>query len=275
VGLKSKVLALAAALTLVSSAGLAGAITSPGSAQAATPSCGTSCVNTYPQEYAGTSLNAPQDVVDVLRQGDKVGQPIILFRSANFDPAEDWTYTDQDPASDFYAAGLLTAALALHYGCISGTTIVSGQIQCAAGGVDDNAFQIQYAPFGVDSGLCLGVAATAVSGEGVTLQPCGVSSKTTWIQDTYSNDGSPSTPAPGPSPAFWAAVNGSGTDFSNPLVLTYPGNANPVDKPRVQLVLQQLAQFSNGVTPTPAPTTGSNVTDDSNQLWTAFEGILP
>jgi hypothetical protein len=268
---KSKILATAATLTLVGGAGLAGAITA-GTASAATPSCGPGCINTYPQEYAGTSLDAPANVLDVLRQGDKVGQPIILFRSANFDPAEDWTYTDQGPASDFYAAGLLTAALALHYGCVTTTTVTfSGEIQCAAGGVDDNAFQIQYAPFGVDSGLCLGVAATAVAGEGVTLQACGVSAKTTWIQDTYSNDGSPSTTGG----TFWAAINGSGTSFSNPLVLTYPDNANPVDKPRVQLVLEQLAQFSNGATPTPAPTTGSSVTDGSNQLWTATEGELP
>ena len=271
--IKSKILAAAATLTLVGGVGAAGGLTA-GTASAATPSCGTTCVNTYPEEYSGTSNSAPQNVLDVFRQGDKVGQPIILFRSANFDPAEDWTYTDQDPASDFYAAGLLSSALALHYGCITGT-IVTGQIQCAAGGVDDNAFQIQYAPFGVDSGLCLGVAATPAAGEGVTLQPCGVSAKTTWIQDTYSNDGSPSTPSPGPIPTYWAAINGAGTDFSNPLVLTYPSDANPVDKPRAQLVLEQLAQFSNGVTPSPSPTTGSNVTDDSNQLWTAFEGVLP
>ena len=37
----------------------------------------------------------------------------------------------------------------------------------------------------MDSGLCMGVAATAFNDEGVTLQPCGVSSKTVWILDTY------------------------------------------------------------------------------------------
>ena len=31
----------------------------------------------------------------------------------------------------------------------------------------------------------MGVAATAFSDEGVTLQPCGVSAKTVWILDTY------------------------------------------------------------------------------------------
>ena len=72
-----------------------------------------------------------------------------------------------------------------------------------------------------------------------------------------SNDHSPQ------SGVFWAAVNGSGASFSNPLVLTYPSGANPVDKPRVQLTVTNLAQFSN-----------PNF-DDDNQLWTAFTGVLP
>jgi hypothetical protein len=255
--IRTKVLAAAAALTLAGGVSAVGALSAT-TAWAATPSCGATCVNTYPQEYAGQSLNAPQNVLDVLRQGQKIGQAIILFRASNTDPAEDFTYTNQGPASGFYAAGLLSSSLALHYGCSGTIAIPGGQIPCAAGAVDDNAFELQYSPFGVDSGLCLGVAATAVSGEGVTLQPCGISSKTTWIQDTYLNDKSPS-PA-----GFWAAVNGSGTNFSNPLVLTYPSGANPVDKPRAGLLLKNLGQFSQGPT-----------NDDDNQLWTAFPGELP
>ena len=45
------------------------------------------------------------------------------------------------------------------------------------------AYEIQYAPFGVDSGLCVGVGSTAVAGTKVALEPCGVSSKTVWITD--------------------------------------------------------------------------------------------
>jgi hypothetical protein len=257
--IKSKVLAAAATLTLVGGVGVAGVVTA-GTAKAATPSCGSSCINTYPQEYAGQSLNAPQNVVDVLRQGNKVGQPIILFRSSNADPAEDWTITDQGPASGFYAIGLLSPELALHYGCTPGAivSIAGSQVVCQAGSKDEIAYQLQYSPFGVDSGLCMGVAATAVAGEAVALEPCGVTSKTVWLQDTTPNDESPSMAG------FWAAINGSGTDFSNPAVLTYPNDANPVDKPRVQLVLEDLAQFSNGPT-----------FDDDSQLWTAFPGVLP
>ena len=52
------------------------------------------------------STNTPQNVLDVLRQGEKVGQPIILFRASNADPAEDFTVTSQGQVSSFYAAGL-------------------------------------------------------------------------------------------------------------------------------------------------------------------------
>src|SRR5580693_4578615 len=166
--IKSKALATAAALTLVSGAGMAGAL-SAGTASAATPSCGDSCVNIFSHQF-GTH-RSPNYVVDVLRQGEKVNQPVILFRTADFDPAEDWTLAFQGTTADFYAAGLVSSAVALHYGCVIGTGAKQfpdcyGQ---TAVNVNDPAFEIEYAPFGVDSGLCMGLAATAVSGEGVTL----------------------------------------------------------------------------------------------------------
>ena len=110
---KSKVTAAAAALTLVGGVGMAGALTA-GTASAATPSCGSSCINVFSKQF-GTH-KSPNYVVDVLRQGEKVGQPIILFRTANYDPAEDWTVAFQGTVADFYAAKLVSAAVALHYG---------------------------------------------------------------------------------------------------------------------------------------------------------------
>jgi hypothetical protein len=253
--IKSKVLAGAAALAITGGVIAAGATVS----SAATPSCGSNCINTYPQEYAGQSLQAPQFVLDVMRQGARVGQPVILFRSSNSDPAEDWTITDQGPASTFYATGLLSSALAIHYACTPGTTVaVAGaQVPCSPQGRDEEAWELEYAPYGVNSGLCMGVASTAFSGEKVALEPCGVTSKTVWVEDTTPNDKSPSTSG------FFAAVNGSATNFSHEPVLTYPVNANPVDRPRAQLVLQTLRQFSNGPT-----------FDNDSQLWTAFVGVL-
>ena len=248
--IKSKVLAAAATLTLVSGVGMTGVLTA-GTASAATPSCGRSCINVFSHQFG--SYKSPNFVVDVLRQGEKVGQPIILFRQANYDPAEDWTVSFQGTVADFFAAGLVSAEVNLHYG--------GG----AVGFPNDPAFENEYAPFGVDSGLCLGVAATAFNDEGVTLQPCGVSSKTVWILDTYDQSFDFDN-------AFYQGVpliNGSDTNFSQPFVLTYPNESFPTDKPRPQLVVTNLSGFSQG---NHGPEVG---TINANQTWGARFGVLP
>jgi hypothetical protein len=247
---KSKMLAGAAALALIGGVGTAGALT----AAAATPSAGPNAIDIFSRAF-GTH-RTPNFVVDVLRQGAKVGQPIILFRTSNTDPAEDFAPSVQGTTADFYAAGLVSSAVALHYGCIAGGNFPN----CGINGVDDPAWEFEYAPFGVDSGLCVGVAATATAKEGVTLQPCGVSAKTVWIEDD--ND-SPATASTG----YVPLINGSDTNFSHPFVLTYPGNGFPTDKPRPQLFVNNLTGFSQG----PGLQIGS-VND--TQLWGADEGVL-
>ena len=115
--IKSKVLSVAATLALVGGVGTAGVL-GAGTASAATPSCGIACINVFSYQFGTHS--SPNFTVDVLRQGEKVGQPIILFRTANFDPALDWTVAFQGTVADFFAAGLVSSSLALHYGCIAG-----------------------------------------------------------------------------------------------------------------------------------------------------------
>ena len=249
--IKSKVFAAAATLTLVGGVGAIAAL----SAGAATPSCGNQCLDLFSREF-GTH-DQPNYVMDVWRQGAKVGQPVILFRTSNTDPAEDFNTSFQGSTSDFFAAGLVSSAVALHYGFTVGPFIT------CANGVDDPAFETEYAPYGVDSGLCVGVASTAVQNEGVSLQPCGVSSRTVWILDL--ND-SPSTF----NHDYIPLINGSDTNFSHPFVLTYPKNGFPTDKPRPQLLVQNLTGFTQGHFPIGSPI--GNVND--NQLWGADWGIL-
>jgi hypothetical protein len=230
--IKSKVLATAATLALVGGAGAMSTV----SASAATPSCGHFCVDIFSRDF-GTHAS-PNFALDTLRQGEKVGQPQILFRTANFDPALDYTFSFQGTVADFFAADLVSASLNLHYST-------------------DAAFEIQYSPYGVDSGLCAGVAATAVSGEKVTLQPCGVSAKTVWVVDSADTVGHGYVPL----------INGSNTNFSQPFVLTYPGSAFPTDMPRPELYVSNLTGFqgANGF-----PTGSIN----SNQLYGADLGVL-
>jgi hypothetical protein len=251
--MKSKVIAAAATLTLVGGVSSIATI----SASAATPSCGRDCLDLFSREF-GTHTT-PGYVVDVLRQGAKVGQPVILFRTSNSDPAEDFTVSFQGSTSDFFAADLVSSAVALHYGCIPAGRAGSNFPNCA-NAIDDPAFESEYAPYGVDSGLCVGVAATATQNEGVSLQPCGVSSKTVWILDL--ND-SPQTLRHD----YVPLINGSDTNFSHPFVLTYPANGFPTDKPRPQLTTRNLTGFSSGIG-TPIGSV------DDTQLWGADFGVL-
>jgi hypothetical protein len=248
--IKSKVLAAAATLTLVGGVATAGAVTTAGSAAAATPSCGPSCINVFNEDFAPASLtggasSGPSSPVDVFRQGEHVGQPIILFRSSNSDPALDFEASFQGKTSVLCGIGLLSVLTCLHY-------------------AHTLAFENEYAPFGVNSGLCTGVAATAFQGEGVTLQPCGVSAKTIWIVDGLEN--------PFMHPIGVPLINGSNTNFSHPFVLTYPAGANPTDKPRVQLTVTNLTGSTNGQFPFPIPVIS---TVNTNQLWLFSFGELP
>ena len=200
--------------------------------------------------------------------------------------------------SDFFAAGLVSASTELHYG--GGSTQANG-----AKTADDPAFEIEYAPYGVASGLCVGVGGTAAQGGKVSLQPCGVSSKTVWIADVGLVPGTPNstvttihrtsrTAAPTPftktrpvttlgSPAsinnyltddptalehgYAPAINGSNTNFSHPFVLTYSSTGQPTDMPRPQLYVSNLTGFSSGA----GPIVG---TVNENQLWGAVYGEL-
>jgi hypothetical protein len=64
-------------------------------------------------------------------------------------------------------------------------------------------------------------------------------------------------------------INGSDTNFSQPLVLTYPNIRYPTDMPRPQIVVTKLTGFSHG-TP-PGPELG---TVNVDQLWGADLGVL-
>jgi hypothetical protein len=206
-------------------------------------------------------LGAPNFVLDTLRQGEKAGQPQILFRTSDTDPAEDYTISDRGLVSDFYTAGLVSSAVALHYGGLGceGTVTPGATPPCSANYPDLEAYEVEYSPYGVDSGLCAGVAATATAGEKVTLQPCGASSRTVWIIDSEDTDVNSNTPL----------INGSDSNFSQPFVLTYPSSAYPTDFPRPVLYVTNLTGFqgANGL-PTPG-------TVDDNQLWAQETGVLP
>ena len=221
--IKSKVFAVAATMTMVGGVSAVGLLP----ADASTGSCGSACLSVFSQEF-GSSF-----VFDVLRQGEKVGQPIILFRASNSDPAEDFTILDQGTVADYYTAGLVSEALDKNYG-------------------GDEGYEVEYSPYGVDSGLSIGVGSTAGDGSPVALEPCGASSKTVWVVDSYDSAG----------PTYYPWINGSDTNFSNPFVLHYPSNGYPTDVLRPQLNTYSLQEYRN--------TTPSSVYNNEN-----WDGLAP
>jgi hypothetical protein len=254
--IKSKVLATAAALTMVGGVGTAGVLGTAATAKAATPSCGFTCVDIFTQEYGHHRV--PNFILDVYQQHIRIGQPIILYRSSNADPAEDFRLEFQGTVAQFYEAGMVSAALALHYGCVIGDFSSCFGLQ---ENFNDPAFEIEYTPNGVDSGLCVGVASTAVQEEGVTLQECGASSKTVWAVDVYDQ------PIESFFLHYFPLINGSDTNFSQPFVLTYPQSGYPTDKPRPQLQVDNLSGYTHGF-----PPILNYPSIDNNQMWGADFG---
>jgi hypothetical protein len=211
--IKSKVLAGAATLSVIAGGGVGGARSNHADA---TPSCGSECRTYF---TAGWGSGA---ALDVYKRSAKVGQKIILWNVSNSDPAQDFTYSRQGTVKDFYAAGLVSAAFNKTYG-------------------NDHAFELEFAPYGVDTGLCVGVAHAARDLTSVTLQPCGVSSKTVWVKDQANEQG-----------AYKPLINGSTNAFSHPQVLTNHGGA---------VITYHTQTFSDG-----------SVYD--NQLWNYESGVL-
>ena len=221
--IKSKVLAAAGVLTLCS--GLSGAGTV--AASAATPQCGSGCVEVYSAKYAtATSLGW----VETVFLGIPVqGVPTEVRPASGSNPAEDLIIPTGAPVkvSTFYAQGMVSAAVNAHYG-------------------SEPAVQIEYAPYGHPTGLCTAVAVTAYQNEALSLQPCSAPGTTVWIIDV--ND-SPATASQKPS--HFPIVNGSDTGFVHPFAMTILGN--PAHHRYTPIILRHL--IGN---PTSVP---------ANQLW--------
>src|ERR1700758_4738445 len=108
--IKSTMLAAVAMLATVGGGGTAGVLGTAATADAATPSCGATCVDIFSQEFGQHSV--PNFLLDLYQAHARVGQPIILYRASTNDPAEDFRLEDQGTVADFYAAGLVTPAFA-------------------------------------------------------------------------------------------------------------------------------------------------------------------
>jgi hypothetical protein len=223
-----------AALATLTICGVSGAATlSVTAATAATPACGMGCLSIFSKELG--NFQQPGPVEDILDGTAAVGQPVILKPASGSDSSEDTLprTLGSGLVSDFYAAGMVSADANNHFGSL-------------------RAVQIEYAPLGVRSGLCVGLAALPYQNEGLTLQPCSVPGLTVWILDFPA---SPST-----APAYFPIVNAATTDFDHPFAMSLGADEIASDHPLLQIRVRRL-QFLTGAETLP-----------DRQLWGAHFG---
>ncbi len=149
--------------------------------------CGSSCVALFSLPYGKS------EVLSVVGSGQNAGQAVDLQSASSGNTAADWLSQSAGRVSVYYRSGLVSTATDRQFG-------------------NDYAYEYEYAPAGVSSGLCLGVALTAQNGTAVILQPCGVSAKTVWVADSAAQNGE-QVPL----------INGSETSSAQPLVLSVNG----------------------------------------------------
>jgi hypothetical protein len=208
--IKSRILAAAATLAVVGGVSTAGTL----SASAATPQCsrnGNTCVQIFSKRFGMPA--SPGFVESVFLGLPVAGVPTILQRTSTSNPAGDMIIPASGTVSQFYAEGMVSAAVNSHYGA-------------------EHAVQVEYAPRGVPTGLCAAIAtATPYQNEGLTLQPCQTPGTTVFIIDTAD--------APAAAPYF-PIVLASTTDFVHPFTMTFPGQADPAHRLLPQIKVQHL-----------------------------------
>lgn len=119
----------------------------PLSASAATPACGPNCLSVFSPEL-GTYAH-PNFVEHVFGGTATIGQPTGLNTASSSDSSEDFINPHPGTVSDYYAMGMVSAGVNNHYSSLT-------------------ASQLEYAPSGIPSGLCVGVATEPFENEALS-----------------------------------------------------------------------------------------------------------
>lgn len=188
-------------------------------ANAASRACGDACLTLTAQEFG------PEYVTAVPLGSVAAGTPIVMAPGSAV-TREDFESSYYGTARADYTGGRLVSAAA------------------AQGWPKDPVYQIFYAPGGVRSDLCLGVASTAETGTEVTLQPCDTPQRTAWIALLGDADGD-----------YTPLISGTDTSATDPQVLTANSQSSA-------LTTGHLVTFPGNAYPA------------TNQMWEALYGII-
>ena len=115
--IKTTVRTAMATLTIVGGVSTAAALP----ASAATPACGPSCLSVFSSEL-GTYAQ-PNFVEHVFGGKASVGQPTGLNQASGSDPSEDFINPHPGSVSDYYAMGMVSAAVNRHYGTLTASQL--------------------------------------------------------------------------------------------------------------------------------------------------------
>ena len=224
---KAKIAAAAATFALAGGGlGTAGTL----SASAASSNCGSGCQDLYGQKFgSGYILNVKGGTA-------AAGQEIILYQASKDSTAEDFVITKVGAVGsiDDLHRGLNTPPFDTSFAALS-------------------AYEIQYAPSGVPSGLCVGTfpGQLAQAGFKLRLEPCGLIRTVVWVVFGGQFAGEKITSG------YDVLINAATDSLSDPLALNYPVGS-PTDMPRPWLNVQPLHE--------------SGGTVDSSQQWTWRNG---
>ena len=188
-GIRRTIPAIVAAL-------LVGAVSAaaPIAASAGTPACGPGCIGVFSGELGSY---AQQNFIEHVWGGTaSVGTPTGLTQASGSDASEDFINPHPGKVSDYFNLGLVSADVNSHYGNLK-------------------ASQLEYAPLGVPTGLCVAAADDPYQNEALSLQSCTIPGRTVWIIGTSL---SPSTAVKG----FFPIVSGATSDFAHPFTMSYP-----------------------------------------------------
>jgi hypothetical protein len=176
-------------------------------ARAATPQCGSACLGVFSSELG--TYASPNFVEHVFGGVARIGTPTGLTTASGVDSSEDFINPHPGKVSDYYALGLVSADVNRRYGTLT-------------------ASQLEYAPLGKPTGLCVGIPADPFPGEPLSLQSCRIPGRTVWIIGTSL---SPATAAAG----LFPIVSGATKDVSHPFAMTYPRHPNVNALPPIRL----------------------------------------
>jgi pimeloyl-ACP methyl ester carboxylesterase len=144
---------------------------------------------------------------------------MVLSQASNTNTASD-IMPHLKTVAGWYASGMVSADVNQHYGSLP-------------------AAQLEYAPSGNLTGLCVGLAHPAFENESLSLQPCTTPGTTVFIVDIPD--------APAATPSYTPLIIGSTSDFVQPWTMVYDGY--PTDRPTPRIEVSKLERTPSGAVP--------------------------